>query len=79
MSTNKKTKKFTILSIKKKFTLKYPKFDLQDFFSKGLKSEFEIAVVNEPSMFEPLQVYCLWLPAETVCVFVLPAECQQEA
>ena len=28
------------------------------FFSKGLKNEFETAVVNEPSMFEPLKFYC---------------------
>ena len=26
--------------------------------SKGLKNEFETVVVNEPSMFEPLKVYC---------------------
>ena len=29
------------------------------FFSKGLKNEFEIAVVNEPSVFESLKVYCI--------------------
>ena len=28
-------------------------------FSKGLKKEFERAVVNEPSMFEPLKFYCI--------------------
>ena len=27
-------------------------------FSKGLKNEFETAVVNEPSEFEPLKFYC---------------------
>ena len=27
-------------------------------FSKGLKNEFETAVVNEPSVFEQLKVYC---------------------
>ena len=26
--------------------------------SLGLKNEFETAVVNEPSVFEPLQFYC---------------------
>ena len=26
--------------------------------SKGLKNEFETAVVNEPSVFEPLKFYC---------------------
>ena len=25
----------------------------------GLKKEFEMAVVNEPSVFEPLQLYCI--------------------
>ena len=36
-------------------------------FSKGLKDEFETAVVDEPSVFEPLKFYCtchtlfLWL------------------
>ena len=28
-------------------------------FSKGLKGEFETAVVNEPSVFEPLKFYCM--------------------
>ena len=28
--------------------------------SKGLKNEFEIAVVNEPSVFEPLKFYCIY-------------------
>ena len=28
-------------------------------FSSGLKKEFEIAVVNEPSVFEPLKFYCI--------------------
>ena len=27
-------------------------------FSKGLKNEFETAVVNEPLVFEPLKFYC---------------------
>ena len=28
-------------------------------FSKGLKNKFETAVVNEPSLFEPLKFYCI--------------------
>ena len=28
-------------------------------FSKGPKNEFETAVVNEPSVFEPLKFYCI--------------------
>ena len=27
----------------------------------GLKNEFETAVVNEPSVFEPLKFYCIFL------------------
>ena len=30
-------------------------------FSKGLKNEFETAVVNELSVFEPLKFYCIQL------------------
>ena len=48
----------TIFNIKKKITLKYPKPAAMDFFSKGLKNEFETTVVNEPSVFKPLKVYC---------------------
>ena len=29
------------------------------YFSKGPKNEFETAVVNEPSVFEPLKFYCI--------------------
>ena len=28
-------------------------------FSKGVKNEFETAVVNEPSVFEPLKFCCI--------------------
>ena len=46
---------YTIFNIKKKITLNYPKCAPVGFsFSKGLKDEFETAVVNEPSVFEPL-------------------------
>ena len=38
------------------------------FFSKGLKNEFETAVVNEPSVFEPLKFYCILL--KTVASFL---------
>ena len=30
--------------------------------SKGPKNEFEPAVVNEPSVFEPLKFYCTVIP-----------------
>ena len=38
--------------------LNYSKSAATRYFSKGLKSEFETAVVNEPSVFEQLGVYC---------------------
>ena len=57
-----KTPQYTIFNIKKKITLNYPKPEVWDFFFKGLKNEFETAIVNEPSVFEPLnlllKVYC---------------------
>ena len=28
------------------------------YFTYGLKNEFETAVVNQPSVFEPLKFYC---------------------
>ena len=38
------------------------------FFFKGLKNEFETAVANEPSVFEPLKVYCtmVYLPVREI-------------
>ena len=50
---------YTIFSIKKKFTLYYPKYAAVGFSSKGLQNEFETAVVKEPSVFEPLKFYCI--------------------
>ena len=50
---------YTIFIIKKKITLNYSKSTSMGFFSKGLKNEFETAVVNEPSVFKPLKFYCL--------------------
>ena len=40
---------------KKKNTINYPKSAVMGFFSKGLKNEFETAVVNELSVLEPLK------------------------
>ena len=50
----------TITNIKKKITLIYPKICRHGTFSKGLKNEFEAAVVNEPSVFEPLKLCCIY-------------------
>ena len=54
--------KCTIFNINKKFTINYPKSAAMGFFSKRLKNEFEIAVVNKPSVFESLKFYC-------ICIF----------
>ena len=43
---------------KKKITLNYPNMQLWNF-SRGLNIEFETAMVNEPSVFEPLKFYCI--------------------
>ena len=43
----------------------------------GLKKEFETTVVNEPSVFEPLKLYCIMnvclklFGVVFVCLFVL--------
>ena len=41
--------------------LNYPKSAAMSLFSYGLKNEFETAVVNEPSVFEPLKFYCIYI------------------
>ena len=46
---------------------KFPKSTAMGFFSNGLKNEFEIAVENEPSVFEPLKVY--WQMANGYIIF----------
>ena len=51
---------YTILNLNKKNTLHYPKSAAMGFFSKGLKNEFETAVINESSVFEPLKFYCIY-------------------
>ena len=51
---------YTIFNIKKKITLNYPKSAAMGICSNGLKNEFETAMINEPSVFEPLKFYCIW-------------------
>ena len=53
---------YTIFNVNKMNTLNYSKSAAMEFFSKGLKNEFETAVVNEPSVFEPLKFYCSYRP-----------------
>ena len=50
---------YTIFNIHVKNHPKLSQICSYGFFSKGLENEFETAVVNEPSVFEPLRVYCI--------------------
>ena len=50
---------YTFFNMNKKNTLKLSKICSYGLFSKGLKNEFETAVVNEPLVFEPLKFYCI--------------------
>ena len=44
---------------KKENHTKFPKSGSQGIISWGFKNEFETAVVNEPSVFEPSKFYCI--------------------
>ena len=53
---------YPIFNIKEKYTKKESHLKLSQIcrygiFSKGLKDKFEVAVVNETSVFEPLKFY----------------------
>ena len=51
----------TIIKTKTKSTLNYPKYNnvcSYGIYSKELKNEFEIAMANQPSVFEPLKFNC---------------------
>ena len=54
-----------MLCLIKKITLNYPKSADTGFFSTGLNNEFETAGVNEPSVFEPMKFYCMYICAPT--------------
>ena len=47
---------YTIFNIKKKMISEICSYGI---FAKGLKNGFETAVVNEPSVFEPLKFFCI--------------------
>ena len=51
-------KQYTIFNMNKKKHSELAQICSYGNFSKGLKNEFETAVVNEPSVFEPLKFYC---------------------
>ena len=59
---------YTIFNMNKRGTINYPKSAAMAFFPKGLKNEFETAVVNEPSVFEPLKFYCIILKNKKKCL-----------
>ena len=50
---------YTISQNKKESHPKLFKICIYGICSKGLKKEFETAVVNESSVFEPLKFYCM--------------------
>ena len=50
--------KYTIFNIEKEYHPKLSQICSDRMFSKGLKNEFESAVVNEPTVFESLKFYC---------------------
>ena len=49
---------YTIFNVKKEKHPKLSQICSYGIVSKGLKNEFETAVVNEPSVLEPLKFYC---------------------
>ena len=49
---------YTISQYKKEFHPEFSQICKYGICSKGPKNEFEPAVVNEPSVFEPLKLYC---------------------
>ena len=51
---------YTIFNMKKKNTLNYPKSADMGFFPRT-QEQFERAMVNKPSVFEPLKFHCIWL------------------
>ena len=50
---------YTIFQYEKEKYPNYPKSAAKGFFPRD-KNEFERAVVNEPSVFEPPKFYCIY-------------------
>ena len=50
---------YTIFNMNRKKHPKLSQIYSSGHLSKGLKNEFETAMVNEPSVFEPLKFYCI--------------------
>ena len=53
------THNIPFLNVKKKIILELSLICNYGICSKGPKNEFETAVVNEPSVFEPLKFHCI--------------------
>ena len=51
----------TIFNMKKEKPPQLSQICSYGIFSNGLKNKFETAMVNEPSMFEPLKFYCIYI------------------
>ena len=62
---------YTIYQYKKDNLLKLSQICIYGIFSKGPKNEFETAVVNEPSVFEPLKFCC---NSSIIYFFILKSE-----
>ena len=52
---------FFNIHVKKKITLIIPTLQPKDFFL-GTQAQVETAMVNKPSVFEPLRFYCIFSP-----------------
>ena len=57
---SKEYKQYTIFQYKKENIPKLFQICNYGICFKGLKNEFETAVVNEPSVFEPLKFFCIF-------------------
>ena len=57
-------KQYTIFNIKKKITLNYPKSVAMRFFPRDLRMSSKQPWDNEPSVFEPVKVYCIHVSSQ---------------
>ena len=53
-----------------KIILNYPQSATMGFVPRDPRTSFETAVVNEPSLFEPLKVYCIRLQSLQIFCFM---------
>ena len=62
---------YTIFQYKKENVPKLSQICNYGICSKGLKNEFEAAVVNEPTVFEPLKFYCILIIFDIIIIIVV--------